>query len=217
MRFKAAVFDLDGTLLDSLHDIASSMNASLRKLGFPEHPIGDYKIHVGDGISILARRVIPAAHHTDELLAKCVAGMREEYARNWASTTRPYEGIPELLDELEERGLKLAVLSNKPDDFTKQIVSALMPRWKFDPVFGARPGIPHKPDPAGAREIARQLNVDCVDCVFIGDTHADIRTAIGAGMYPVGVLWGFREIQELTNAGAKTIISHPREFLKILE
>jgi len=217
MRFKAAVFDLDGTLLDSLHDLASSMNAVLRKLGVPEHPVGDYKIHVGDGMSVLARRVLPPTHHSDQEIAACVAAMREEYGRNWANTTRPYDGIPEMLDELSRRGLKLAILSNKPDDFTKKIVTALLPRWTFEPVLGARPDVPHKPDPAGALEIARQLKLDCGECFFVGDTHADVRTAVAAKMYPVGVMWGFREAKELISAGAETIVAHPRELLKVIE
>lgn len=217
VKLKAAVFDLDGTLLDSLTDIASSMNTALRKLGFPEHPIADYKIHVGDGMSILARRVLPASQCSDEMVANCVAGMRAEYAENWAKTTRPYPGIGELLDELVKRGVRLAVLSNKPDDFSKMIVKALLSNWAFDPVFGSRPGIPNKPDPAGAREVAKIMGLSGEECVFVGDTYADIRAGVGAGMHPVGVLWGFRGEQELIDSGAKTRIAHPLEMLKLFD
>ncbi len=217
MKFKAAIFDLDGTLLDSLLDIATSMNTALRKMGCAEHPVEDYKIHVGDGMSVLARRVLPKDRHDDASIAACVAAMRAEYGQNWAKNTRAYAGIPELLDELVRREMKLAVLSNKPDDFTKQIVAALMPQWRFDPVFGSRAGIPHKPDPAGARETAALLDIDPAECLFVGDTRADMLSAAGAGMYPVGALWGFREAKELTESGAKTLIAHPLELLKILE
>ena len=217
MKYKAAVFDLDGTLLNSLDDIASSMNAALGKMGFPAQPVEDYKIHVGDGMAVLAGRVLPEGRRTEALIAECVALMRAEYSKNWGSTTRPYAGIPELLDGLVKRGVRLAVLSNKPDDFTQQIVRALLPRWCFDPIFGARTGVPHKPDPAGAIELARLMNLSGGECVFLGDTYADMRAAAGAGMFPVGVTWGFRAAQELWESGARAVIDAPGELLKILE
>ncbi len=217
MNFKAAVFDLDGTLLDSLHDIANSMNAALRRKGYPEHPILDYKYHVGDGMAILARRVLPKNKCDDAGIAELVGLMREEYATRWANETRPYAGIPELLDELVRRGVKLAVVSNKPNDFSQQVTAKLLPRWTFDPVIGSRHGIPNKPDPAGAIEAAAAMKLPASKCVFLGDTYADMRAAVGAGMQPVGVLWGFREAQELLDNGAKILLKHPLELINELD
>jgi phosphoglycolate phosphatase len=217
MKIKAAVFDLDGTLLDSLNDIADSMNAALRRKGLPEHPVIDYKYHVGDGMAILARRVLPADQQNDASVAELVGLMREEYGARWADQTRPYDGIPELLDELVRRNIKLAVVSNKPHDFSQQITLKLLPHWTFNPTIGSRHGIANKPDPAGAIEAAALLKLEPSECVFIGDTYADMRTAVGAGMLPVGVLWGFREAQELLDSGAKFLIKHPMELLGILE
>ncbi|MEI6236189.1 MAG: HAD family hydrolase [Planctomycetota bacterium] len=213
MPFKAAVFDLDGTLLDSLHDIANSMNAALRRKGFPEHPVVDYNYHVGDGMAILAKRVLPTDQINDAAIAELVGLMREEYGARWADTTRPYAGIPELLDELTRRRIRLAIVSNKPHDFSQQITARLLPQWRFDPVIGSRHGVPNKPDPAGALEAAAALKLAPSECVFIGDTYADMRTAASAGMYPAGVLWGFRGAQELLDNGAKMLAKHPLELL----
>lgn len=217
MKFKAAVFDLDGTLLDSLHDIGSSMNAALRSKGHPEHPIADYKYHVGDGVSILARRVLPEAYRIDDSIAELVLLMREEYGANWAKTTKPYEGVPELLDELTRRGVKLAVVSNKPHDFSQQVTMKLLSKWTFDPIIGSRAGIPHKPDPAGAIEAAAALKLAPAECVFIGDTYADMKTAVSAGMFPAGALWGFRDAKELLESGAKVLLAHPLDLLKSMD
>ncbi|HLX63725.1 MAG TPA: HAD family hydrolase [Planctomycetota bacterium] len=216
MSFKAIVFDLDGTLLDSLHDIANSMNAALARKGFPPHPVVDYKIHVGDGLSILARRVLPKKKINDAVIAELVAIMREEYGRRWAVTTRPYAGIAEMLDELTHRGLKLSIVSNKPHDFSQQVTARLLSSWRFDPVIGERAGIPHKPDPANALAAAAGMGVAPAECIFLGDTHVDIHTAVNAGMFPAGALWGFRGEKELRDAGAKILLKHPAELLGIL-
>jgi phosphoglycolate phosphatase len=217
MKFKGIVFDLDGTLLDSLLDIGTSMNAALRSRGFPEHPIADYKIHVGDGMATLARRVLPEGKRDEPGITELVAGMREEYGRRWAESTRPYPGVPELLDELTKRGLKLSIVSNKPHDFSQQVAARLLPQWHFDPVIGARSGIPHKPDPANALDAAAQMKLTPAECAFMGDTHADMRTAVSAGMFPAGALWGFREAPELLEAGAKVLLKHPMDFLQLLD
>lgn len=217
MKFKGVVFDLDGTLLDSLLDIGSSMNAALRSHGFPEHPIPHYKIHVGDGIATLAQRVLPEGRRDEAMIAELVTGMREEYGRRWAESTRAYPGVPELLDELTKRGMKLSIVSNKPHDFSQQAAARLLPQWRFDPVIGARPGVPHKPHPANALEAAVKMNLAPADCAFMGDTYADMQTAVSAGMYPAGALWGFREAPELLAAGARILLKHPLEFLELLD
>ena len=122
-------------------------------------------------------------------MAECVSLMRKEYAQHWAATTRPYDGIPALLDTLTTRGIPMAVLSNKPDEFTKLCVAKLLPKWKFAAVLGAGTSLPMKPDPAGAREIARRLSVAPGEVVYLGDTNTDMQTAVAAGMFPVGALW----------------------------
>ena len=216
MPYKAVLFDLDGTLLDTIQDIAESMNAVLRQYHFPVHTIAAYKNFVGDGMEILVRRVLPEGGRDPGTVASCLSAMRKEYGLNWRKHSRPYGGVPELLDALVARDIKLAVLSNKPDDFTKIMVADLLPRWPFYPVLGARSSVPHKPDPTGALEVAGQLSLPPGQFLYLGDTGIDMRTANAAGMYPVGVLWGFRSAEELKVNGAETVIAKPEEVLAIL-
>jgi phosphoglycolate phosphatase len=216
MKFNAVLFDLDGTLLDTLEDLADSMNNVLNRFGFPGHAVEAYKYFVGDGMENLARRALPENHRDEATVARCVAAMREEYGTRWAEKTHPYQGIPELLDALTARGIKMAVLSNKPDDFTKVIVTRLLPHWRFELVVGARPSMPKKPDPAAAVELAERLGIPPRGFLYLGDTNTDMQTAGAAGMYPVGVLWGFRTADELTASGAKVLIEHPTDLLELL-
>ena len=157
MKFKAVLFDLDGTLLDTLGDLADSMNAALAESGFGPHPTEAYKTFVGDGIEMLARRVLPPDRCDDETIARCLAAMREQYAKRWAHKTRPYDGIAQMLDRLASSGVRMAILSNKPDDMTRLTVSELLGRWRFEVVQGLCDGVPKKPDPAGALQIARHM------------------------------------------------------------
>jgi phosphoglycolate phosphatase len=216
MKYQAVLFDLDGTLLDTVQDLADSVNIVLRRFGFPEHPTESYKYFVGDGVDQLAYRALPENHRDEATVTKCITAIREEYSRRWANNTRPYEGIPELLDTLTARNTRMAILSNKPDDSTRATVSKLLPDWHFDPIVGASPSVPMKPDPEGALEIARSLNIPPNAFLYLGDTGTDMRTACAAGMYPVGALWGFRKADELTESGAKTIINDPGELLDLL-
>ena len=215
--FGAALFDLDGTLLDTLEDLARSTNAALRALGFPEHPVPAYARFVGDGIKELARRALPAGSRDAAVVERCVAAIRAVYGVRWAEHTRPYPGIPELLDALTARRLPLAVLSNKPDDLTTLAVSRLLATWRFAAVHGARPHVPLKPHPAGALHIARELDLAPERIVYLGDTRVDMETARAAGMHPVGVLWGFRDAEELRDGGAAELLAHPGELLALLE
>ena len=216
MKFRAIIFDLDGTLLDTIEDLADSMNAVLGRAGLPAHDVEAYKRFVGDGIEVLVERALPPGMRDARALRAFVAAMREEYGRRWKVKTAAYEGIEELLETLARRGIKLAVLSNKPDDATKQVVEALLPRARFDVVLGARSGVPRKPDPTAALDIARTLGVLPGECLYVGDSATDVQTAAAAGMKPVGVLWGFRGAAELEGAGAKILISRPAEILDIL-
>ncbi len=217
MSFSAVLFDLDGTLLDTLEDIADSMNHVLRERALPEHPVEAFKYYIGDGIETLVRRVLPEGKATPELVADCGAGMRAEYGRRWADKTRPYEGVPELLDALSARAVPMAVLSNKPDDFTRLCVDRLLPRWHFAHVRGSRRDVPRKPDPAGALDIARLFHVDPSQVVYLGDTNTDMQTAVAAGMHPIGALWGFRTAEELLANGARALIARPIDLMDVVD
>ena len=216
MTYRAVCFDLDGTLLDTLEDLADSMNRTLRRFNLPEHRASAYKQFVGNGMPVLVRRAAPAARDDDELADKLIAGMRAEYGKRWAERTRPYEGIGQLLDGLTERGVMMTILSNKPHDFTGLCLAQLLPHWKFERVFGVADDVPAKPDPFGARRICRELDVPAEQFLYVGDTGTDMETATAAGMFAVGVLWGFRDADELTAHGARKLIAHPTELLELL-
>ncbi|MBF0499216.1 MAG: HAD family hydrolase [Candidatus Riflebacteria bacterium] len=218
MKSRVVLFDLDGTLIDSLGDLANSLNAVLMRAGFPGHPVSAYGMMIGDGMDMLVRRALPAAKREDEECAVRVKSeMEVEYGRRWAETTLPYSGIPELLDELTRRGVKLAVLSNKPDPFTQLIVSRLLPRWSFSEIVGAKPGVPRKPDPFSAIAIARRMNFSPEMFLYLGDSGVDMQTARSAGMFPLGALWGFRSADELRLNGARELIEEPRQLLKLID
>ena len=215
-KYLGIIFDLDGTLLDTIEDLADSMNQVLTDLGFPTHTLGAYKTFVGEGVEALIRRALPKDQLRSELLDQCLGAFREEYSRRWENKTRPYAGIPELLDHLTGLGLKMAILSNKLDHFTRIMVARLLPRWQFDPVFGARPSVPKKPDPAGALEIAEALHLAPDHFIYLGDTGIDMKTASAAGMVPVGVLWGFRPADELRAQGARWLIEKPGDLIALI-
>ena len=216
MKHRAVVFDLDGTLLDTLRDLAESVNSVLSRSGFPEHSLEAYRQFVGDGVEELARRVLPEGHRDEATITRILAGVREEYRQRWPNHTRPYEGIPELLDALTARRIKKAIVTNKPDDSTRIMVARLLPRWEFDVIVGATAGLPRKPDPKGAIEAARRLHLSPGAILYVGDSDIDMKTANAAGMYAVGVLWGFRPADELIRNGAKVLISKPLELLELL-
>lgn len=214
---KGVLFDLDGTLVDSLADLANSMNRVLTRQGLPPHPVEAYRYFVGNGITTLVQRALPAEAQQQNLVQTCVQKMRQEYALHWADTTRPYPGIAELLDTLATRGIQMAILSNKPDGLTQQVVRTLLPKWKFAAVAGARETIPKKPDPAGALRIANLLHLDPADFLYLGDTNTDMQTARAARMFTIGALWGFRTAKELKDHGAQALIAMPMELCPLLE
>ena len=216
MNYKAVLFDLDGTLLDTLEDIARSMNAVLTNAGFPAHPVEAYRGFVGEGIANLVRRALPERCADERTVQKHVSAMIDEYGRRWAEHTRPYPEIPELLHALTARKFKMAVLSNKMDSFTRDMVKNLLADWQFEEVLGAQPSIPRKPDPAGALLISRQCGVLPEEFLYLGDSNTDMQTAVNAGMYPVGALWGFQSADQLLAAGAQKLIAKPLELLTLL-
>jgi len=215
IEFQAILFDLDGTLLDTLADIAGAANAGLKQLGFPAHPIESYRRFVGDGAGCLARRALPENHQDEKTVERCREIIAAEYAKCWADNTRPYSGVAELLAELHKRGIPMAVLSNKPHDATRTVVEGYFPDHYFQIVRGSLPSVPIKPNPAGALQIAEELDILPGRFVYIGDTDTDMRTAVAAGMFPAGALWGFRTAEELVENGAKVLLNTPEEVLEL--
>ena len=213
MDFKAVIFDLDGTLLNTIEDLADSMNCVLERNRLPQHELAAYKYFVGDGIDMLVRRALPFEIADEEELNRFIREMKSEYAGRWLSKTRPYPGVPEMLAAFVAAGLAIAVLSNKPDEASNEIVKALLPDIAFRMVMGATPERPKKPDPSAALEIAARLDIPPEDFLFIGDTSIDMQTACAAGMFPIGVLWGFRPAEELIAAGGKLFFKHPTDLL----
>jgi len=208
------MFDLDGTLLDTLADIGEAANRVLVQRGFAPHPLDSYRYFVGEGLRVLIERSVPGGTCSDELLAAYAEEFRQAYAESWNVHTRPYEGIEELLSALVARGVRLAVLSNKPDAFTKSCVEEYLARFPFEWVLGQRDGTPRKPDPAGALEIAAAMDLPPGRFLYLGDTAVDMQTALAAGMFPVGALWGFRPLSELQSGGAQAVIERPGELLQ---
>lgn len=212
----AIIFDLDGTLLDTLDDLGDSMNSVLAKTGYPTHPIDAYRYFIGDGIEKLVYRALPKDHRDDESVARSKEAMDAEYAKRWNTKTKPYVGVPQLLDELTRRQVPSAILSNKPEPFTILTVKELLSAWSFYPIRGARPDTPRKPDPAGALAIIAELGASPADCLYLGDTDTDMKTAVAAGMYAVGATWGFRPGEELEASGAQSLIDEPTGLLELL-
>ena len=215
-HFQAIIFDLDGTLLNTLADIAESVNRTLTDYHFPTHPIEAYKYFIGNGWKKLVIRALPEAHRSKQLIAECVTKSRKVYRDNWNRQTRLYEGIPELLNKLTERKLPLAVLSNKPHDFMLKCVEWYLNKWKFKALMGQSDKFPLKPDPASALEVAAQIGLPPSAFLFIGDSAVDIQPAEAAGMRSVGVTWGFRGTEELEEAGCRTLVHQPLDILSLL-
>lgn len=213
----AILFDLDGTLLDTLADIAASANEALLQFGFARHPVGAYRQFVGAGVRRLFAQALPPAAATTDQIARCAEAFRAAYGRRWNAETRPYAGIPELLDALTRRGMPLSVLSNKPHAFTLQCVGHYFPATEFRMVLGEGPETPPKPDPAGANRIIAAMGLPASRVLYVGDTPIDMQAARAAGARPVGALWGFRSRDEIVAGGAQTLIAHPRELLDLLE
>jgi phosphoglycolate phosphatase len=215
MKYQAIIFDLDGTLLDSVAGIADSANFLLKKRGFPEFSQEDYNKFVGDGLEKLVYRILPPSERNN--INGYVNEYRSIYKKKWPEKTRVYHGIRELLDYLSVNGIKRAVLSNKSDEYVRIMVKKLLPDHPFDVVWGERPGIPRKPDPFAARQISQQFSLNSESVLFVGDSDIDMETGKNAGMVPVGVNWGLREKQELLDSGAIRVIDHPLDLLDFFE
>jgi len=217
MNYYGVIFDLDGTLADTLADIAHSMNRVLLEHGYPAHPIQDYRYLIGRGLENLVTTSLPVQHRLPSIIAACLDSLIEDYRDNCLVHTRLYPGIEPLLFRLQDMGLKLAVFSNKADQLTQIIVQSLLPHIRFDRIVGARPDYPKKPDPSGAWLISDFLKISPEHMMYLGDTDVDMLTAKGAGMLAVGVLWGFRTKVELLLNGADYLLTEPSDLMRLLE
>jgi len=217
MKIQGLIFDLDGTLLQTLTDIANSANEVLAEQGFPLHPVSAYGQFVGDGVCILMRRAAHPNVVTSELIEQSAARFEEVYLRRKNECAHPYDGILELLDAAESARIPAAVLSNKPHPLVLDCIATFFEQWNFVKVLGQSSQRPCKPDPEGALEIARAFGADPAEIICVGDMPVDMETARNAGMVAAGVSWGFRPDQELQEAGADFIVHHPRELIDVLD
>ncbi|WP_024831426.1 HAD family hydrolase [Ruminiclostridium josui] len=215
MEYKAILFDLDGTLINSLEDLADSANEVLNKYGFKTHPTDSYKKFVGNGVRNLIKNAAPSGTD-DSVVDMILQDYRIIYNKNYVNKTRAYDGIHEMLDNLKKAGVKMGVCSNKPHKPTNEIVEKLFGCEYFDVVFGERDGIPRKPDPASLTEAAESLGVAPSKTIYVGDSGGDMESANRAGMLAAGVLWGFREQEELIACGGKILLSSPTELVDFI-
>ncbi|MEO8253364.1 MAG: HAD family hydrolase [Flavobacterium sp.] len=215
MKYKAVLFDLDGTLVDSLKDITDAMNMVLKSRNFPTHSYELMRTFIGSGIRNLVSKALPEMHKDETTIESTFQEMMETYRENCIQKTIPYNGIIELLDELKYRNIKLAILSNKADELTKKIGLALFPDY-FEIVMGLKSEATKKPNPIAALEISRDLNISPEEILYVGDSGIDMQTAKNANMYAIGLIWGYRPKEELLAEGAKSILEHPLDLLKLL-
>lgn len=214
---RCIAFDLDGTLVNSLADLADSANHALADLGFPAHDNNDYRYFVGSGVNKLFERSLPEPNRDEETIRKARTLFEGYYDQCYCSKTAPYESVQELLAELEAGHYKLAVLSNKPDSFAQNILKTLFPETEFDYTLGASDDFPKKPDPAALLKCLEELHLKPEECLYCGDSDVDVQFAHSAGVAVAGAAWGFRGIDELEEAGADYIINYPTDLLAILD
>ncbi len=210
------IFDLDGTLLDTIGDLAVACNAALALRGLPQHSYEEYRTFVGNGVLRLVDRALPEPLRSPENIALMRADFVEYYTAHIDTYTKPYAGIPELIDELVQRGVQIAVASNKFQAGTEKLIRSFFPEVPFVAVLGQRPDVPLKPDPAIVEEILTTTGVAKERVLYVGDTGIDMQTALAAGVRSVGVTWGFRSREELVENGANQLVDHAEEILSLL-
>ncbi len=213
---KLIIFDLDGTLLDTLQDLGDSCNAILQQNGYPTHPIVAYKKFVGNGVQKLIERALPQEARTAETITTLLAAFKTYYEQKAISHTKPYTGIIPLLQELKSLGYLISVASNKYHEAVIPLMQQYFPDIQFDLVLGHRAGHPAKPDPAIVLDSLHTLGVNKENCFYVGDSSVDMDTATNASVTAIGVTWGFRDEDELKEHGAQYIIHSPKELLGII-
>lgn len=213
--FKVAIFDLDGTLLNTLDDLANACNYALNKFSFPTHEVEKYKTFIGNGIYKLVERAVPDNKEDEETVGKVLEVFSDYYNEHMMDMTKPYDGIINLLDELRMKGIKLGVVSNKKHEFTIEIVNKYFGD-RFNIVFGHRENYKEKPDPSSVLEIIEKLDVLKSECIYIGDSNVDVITARNSGIECIGVSWGFRGKEELAKAGADYLADNIIELRDII-
>lgn len=213
MNIEGVIFDLDGTLIHTIEDIAGAANRMFKKHGLPTHGVSYYVKSIGNGAVKFIEKALTTDVGKEQLMAY-VSEFKEIYSQNLHDKSRVYDGIPALLDELVNRGIQLSVLSNKPHHLTKIVSDFYLSDWPFDPVFGQREEVPRKPDPAAAIEIAKMMRLEPNRILFVGDSDNDILTAQAADMIPLGVSWGYGRLEPIPHV--HSLIDHPRELLKLL-
>ena len=216
LKYKGVIFDLDGTLVDTLDDIAASMNRALKTRGFPEHPAENYKSKVGWGIKRLALLSLPEGARSEKTAALVAADAAIFYAEAPLVHSRPYPGILDIISALKQKNVKTAVLTNKPDPVAQKVISGLFPPFSFEEVLGEREGMKRKPDPSSTWELIVGMGITPRDTIFVGDSEIDMETALAASCHALGVSWGYRPLEVLEKAGAQRIIHKPGELLEIL-
>lgn len=214
---KLVIFDLDGTLLNSLQDLAASTNYALRRHGYPTHELPAYRYFVGNGINKLLERALPESERTEENMLKIREDFVAYYAEHKADFTAPYDGICELLRELKRREMLLAVASNKYHSATVALIPEYFGEGLFDFVYGQRDGVPIKPDPTIVFDIMKEAGVTQDEVLYVGDSGVDMQTAVNSGVASVGVTWGFRDREELLKNGASCIADQPWEIVKFIK
>ena len=212
MAYRAAVFDLDGTLLNTLADLADSGNELLASYGMAPHPEPAFRYFVGNGSRKLMERILPGK--SPEQIDEALGRYKAIYEKHLTAKTTPYEGISETLSALKVRGVRMAVCTNKHISAAEALIRKYFPADTFDTFEGDRPGVPRKPDPAHVRIVLEKMGVRPEETVYLGDSGVDMQTAVNAGALPVGVLWGFREKDELMENGAQILLSKPSELLE---
>ncbi|MBZ4036307.1 HAD family hydrolase [Flavobacterium sp. 17A] len=215
MKFKGIIFDLDGTLVNSLEDISDAMNKVLQGLNFPTHTYETYQYFIGSGLRNLVSKALPATNNSENQIEICFECMIKEYREICTLKTKPYDGIVELLENLTSQNIKMAVFSNKADELTKKIASEIFPNH-FDQAVGLSTEALKKPNPFEALEIGKKWNLKPEEILFVGDSDIDMQTAVNANMFPVGVTWGYRTEEELKNSGAKLVVNTASELIEIL-
>lgn len=215
--FKAVLFDLDGTLINSLHDIADSMNRVLLKKGYQVHDYDAYRYFIGRGLRNLVSKTLPEYERSEQNITNLFQELLQDYEFNLLNKTTLYKGVPELLNSLTDRKIRLCILSNKADAFTKKIAEELLKPWHFEVVLGSGGEFPRKPNPSSALHICLEMGIKPENYLYLGDTSVDMETARAAGMYAVGVSWGFRSKKELLEGGAQKIIDQPQQVLELLD